>query len=68
MKDWSENKSKPFLRIPSLISKDQKENKVCTMDDVRGDVLVPPRGTALEIVTASSFRLCLHETCHEISM
>ena len=42
IKRWSENESKPimnfrFLRIPSLISKDQKENIICTMDDVRGD-------------------------------
>ena len=33
------------LRIPSLISKDQKENIICTMDDGREDFLGPPHGT-----------------------
>ena len=28
-----------FLRISSLISKGQKKNIICTMDDVRGDFL-----------------------------
>ena len=50
MQGWLENESKPmiffcFLRISSLISKDQKEkNVICTMDDVQGDVLEPPHG------------------------
>ena len=44
IKYWLENISKPIinfliLRIFSLISKDRKENIICTMDDVRGDVL-----------------------------
>ena len=30
-----------LLRTPSLISKVQKENIICTIDDVRGDVLGP---------------------------
>ena len=34
-----------YLRISSLISKDQKENIICTMDDIRGDCLGPPHGT-----------------------
>ena len=34
-----------FLKIPSLISKDLKENIICTMDDERGDFLGPPHGT-----------------------
>ena len=51
IKRWLENESKPiiilkFLKIPSLISTDQKENIICTMDDVRGDFLGPPHGTA----------------------
>ena len=28
-----------------MISKDQKKNIICTMDDVRGDILRPPHGT-----------------------
>ena len=31
--------------MPSLISKDQKENIICTMDHVRGDFLGPPHDT-----------------------
>ena len=27
-----------------MISKDRKENIICTMDDVRGDILGPPHG------------------------
>ena len=43
-KRWLENESIitfRFLRIPSLmlISKDQKENIICTMDDEPGDFL-----------------------------
>ena len=34
-----------FFRMPSLISWDQKENIICTIEDVRGDSLVPPHGT-----------------------
>ena len=50
LKRWLENESEPiiifrFLRIPSLFSKDQKENIICTMDDIRGDFLRPPHGT-----------------------
>ena len=41
-----------FLRIPSLISKDQKENIICTMDDVRGDFLGPPHSTTPAAVKA----------------
>ena len=49
-KCWLENESKPilifwFFRIPLLISKDQKENIICTMNDVRGDFLGSPHGT-----------------------
>ena len=29
----------------SLISNDQKENSICTMDNVRGDFIGPPHGT-----------------------
>ena len=42
-----------FLRISSLISKDQKENIICTMDDVRGDFLGPPHGTTPAAVIAN---------------
>ena len=35
-----------FLRIPSLISKDQKENIISTVDDVRRDFMGPPHGTS----------------------
>ena len=42
-----------FLRIPSLISKDQKKNIICTMDDVRGDFLRPPHGTTPHAVIAN---------------
>ena len=42
IEDWIENESKPntifgLLRVPPLILKDQKENIICTMDDVRED-------------------------------
>ena len=51
VKSWLENESKPiiiflFLSIPSLISKDQKGNIICTKDDVRGDYLGPPHSTS----------------------
>ena len=36
-----------------LISKDQKENITCTMDDVRGDLLGPPHGTTPAAVIAN---------------
>ena len=44
IKRWLENESNPiiiflFLKIPSLISKDEKENIICTIDDVRVDFL-----------------------------
>ena len=50
LKRWLENECKllrifRFLRLFSLISKDQTENIICTMDDVRGNILRPPRGT-----------------------
>ena len=35
-----------------LISKDQKKNIICTMDDVRGDFLRPPHGTTPAAVIA----------------
>ena len=35
------------------ISKDQKENQICTMDDVRGDFLGPPHGTTPAAVIAN---------------
>ena len=41
------------LRIPSLISKDHKENIICTIDDVRGDFLGPPHGTTPAAVIAN---------------
>ena len=56
---WFENQSKPkiifcFLKIPSLISKDQKEkNIIGTMDDVRGDVLRPPHGHTICVINAN---------------
>ena len=43
-----------FLRIPSLISKDQKKNIICTMDDVRGDFLGPPHCTTPAAVIANN--------------
>ena len=54
IKSWLENESKPiiifyFLRISLLITKDQKENIICTMDDVRGDILgLPNDATQLQ--------------------
>ena len=53
-----EYESKPIilflcLKISSLISKDQKENEICTMDDVRGEFLGPPHGTTPAAVIAN---------------
>ena len=51
-----ENESNPiynflFPQKPSLISKDEKENIICTMDDVRGNFLgTPAHGTTLDAV------------------
>ena len=48
IKCLSENVSSPIiivLRISSLISKDQNENIICTMDDARVGFLGPPHGT-----------------------
>ena len=51
-----ENESNPiynflFPQKPSLISKDEKENITCTMDDVRGNFLgTPAHGTTLDAV------------------
>ena len=42
-----------LLRIPSLISKDQKENLICTMDDVRGDYVGPRHDTTPAAVIAN---------------
>ena len=42
-----------ILQIVSLISKDQKKNIICTMDDVRGDFLGPPHGTTPAAVIAT---------------
>ena len=42
-----------YLRIPSLISKDQKENIICTLNDVRGDFVRPPHGTTPAAVKAN---------------
>ena len=39
--------------MPSLKSKDQKENIICTMDDVRGDILGPPHSTTPAAVIAN---------------
>ena len=39
--------------MSSQISNDQKENITCTMDDVRGDFLEPPHGTAPAAVIAN---------------
>ena len=36
--------------ISQMILKDQKENIICTMDDVRGDFLGPPNGTTPDAV------------------
>ena len=41
----------------SLISKDKKENIICTMDDVRGDILGPPHGTTPAAVIAYKMKL-----------
>ena len=43
--------------MPSLISKDQKENIICTMDDVRGDFLRPPHGTTPAVVITNKYKL-----------
>ena len=61
LKRWLENYSKPiiivrFLRIPSLISKDQKENIICIMDDVRGDFLGPPLDTTPAAVIGNKLK------------
>ena len=55
LKVWLENESKPminfcFLTIHLLISKGQRENIICTIEDVRGDLLGPPHGTTSENV------------------
>ena len=42
-----------FLRISSLITKDQTENIICTMDDVWGDFLGLPHGTTPAAVLAN---------------
>ena len=34
-----------LLKILSVISRDQKKNIICTMDDVRGNFLGPAHGT-----------------------
>ena len=57
-KRWLENESVPiiyfrFLRIRSQISKDQRENIICTIDDVRGDILGPPHGSTPAAVIAN---------------
>ena len=43
--------------MPSLISKDQKDNIICTMYDVRGDFLGPPHGTTPAAVIANKIKL-----------
>ena len=42
-----------FIRTPLLISKGQKENMICTMDDVRGDFLGTPHDTIPAAVIAN---------------
>ena len=39
--------------LPRLITKDQKENTIYTIDDVRGDVLGPPYGTTPAVVNVN---------------
>ena len=39
--------------MPSLISKDQRENTICTMVDVRGDVSGLPHGTTPVAIIAN---------------
>ena len=46
-----------FLKISSLISKDQKENIICTIDYVRGDLFGPPHGTTPAAVIANKNKL-----------
>ena len=46
-----------FLSKPSLISKDQKENIICTIAVVRGDFLGPPHGTTVAAVIANKILL-----------
>ena len=61
IKHWIENESKPMIkflynfkdRLSSLISKDQKENIICTIADVRGDILGLPHGTTPAAVIAN---------------
>ena len=54
-KRWLEHEFKliinfRFLRISSLISKEQKENIICTMYDVRGDLFGQPHGTTYSFI------------------
>ena len=46
-----------------MISKDQKENIICTMDGVRGDVLGPPHGTTPAVVIANNLQTTLFTAC-----
>ena len=41
----------------TLISKDQKENIICTMKDVQGDFLGPPHGTTPAAVIANKNKI-----------
>ena len=45
-----------YIILISLTLKDQKEHIICTMDDVRRDVLGPPHDTTPATVIASSFK------------
>ena len=42
-----------FLKIPSLMSKDQNGNIICTMGDVRGEFLGQSHGTTPAAVIAN---------------
>ena len=45
-----------YIILVSLTLKDQKEHIICTMDNVRGDVLGPLHDTTPAAVIASSFK------------
>ena len=58
IKHWLENESQPikkfcFLKISSLILKDQRESIICTMVEVRGDIFRPPHGTTPAAIIAN---------------
>ena len=55
-----------FRRIPSLISKDQKDNIICTMDYVRGHFLGLPHGTTPAALIANKIKLSSFKSSEHI--